>query len=368
MAVEGLPAFFARNGLLSEDVERCLDLVRTLFPGCVFDHAVHQGGCSYTLKMKKLDHSSTTGDDPSFITAKGAFIVQFRPLKHAISVTVADEARQLFGSLVPTFRELGFVDITSTSKLQACQISNISGERFSDLQPVGTQLDIISVRRYVSLLEGLAKFYAIAWEAAKARGSDGRQNKCEGRVGSTMLLRLQKLEQHLPSSLLRGKARSIRQRVQQGGLDALPIVLTHGDLIPSNIMVDRGTWRVTGFVDWAEAEYLPFGLSFYCVDRVLGFVEQPSGACGPRFVWYKQEYDLRCAFWNMLTYRIAELQAHAIKNAVRLARSVAILLWHGIAFDDGKLDRVIDPIEDAEGLAYLNAFLGPTYEDIDSKL
>ena len=40
MSVQELPAFFVRNGLLPEDVERCLDLVRTLFRGCVFDQGV----------------------------------------------------------------------------------------------------------------------------------------------------------------------------------------------------------------------------------------------------------------------------------------------------------------------------------------
>lgn len=49
-----------------------------------------------------------------------------------------------------------------------------------------------------------------------------------------------------------------------------PQVLTHGDLSPMNILVSPTTGRVTGIIDWAEAEVLPFGLALYGLENLLG--------------------------------------------------------------------------------------------------
>ena len=79
-------------------------------------------------------------------------------------------------------------------------------------------------------------------------------------VGSTIAAGLQRLTQELPHRF-RSRARSASKQI--GKVDALPWVLTHGDVVPSNIMVEPTTCRLTGFVDWAEAEVLPFGLCLY---------------------------------------------------------------------------------------------------------
>jgi hypothetical protein len=127
-------------------------------------------------------------------------------------------------------------------------------------------------------------------------------------------------------------------------------------------MVDRQTWKLIGLVDWAEAEYLPFGFSLYSVDHLLGMLGQAAEGSGTRFVWYATAGDLRDVFWQRLRQRIPELNDRATRDAVTLARDVGVLLWHGIAFDDGRIDRVVENGRaDEEELAYICAFLEHTY-------
>jgi hypothetical protein len=57
-----------------------------------------------------------------------------------------------------------------------------------------------------------------------------------------------------------------------------------------------------------------------------------------------------------------------MKKAVELARDVGVLLWHGLAWDDGRIDRVVEPGKDENELAHLNAFLHTEHYDLASKL
>lgn len=135
----------------------------------------------------------------------------------------------------------------------------------------------------------------------------------------------------------------------------MPVVFTHGDLLPSNILVDEQSWHLNGLVDWAEAEFLPFGIGLYGLDHLLGGLS-PSGAIS-RFVYLDEAGSLRRYFWRRLVDRFPELVEGELGAAVRLARAVGMLLWHGFAWDNGRLDRVISTVRDAEEVAYLGAFL-----------
>ncbi|KAK5708524.1 hypothetical protein LTR17_020610 [Elasticomyces elasticus] len=145
-------------------------------------------------------------------------------------------------------------------------------------------------------------------------------------------------------------------QIKEGFLDALPVVLTHGDLIPSNIHVSAESWRVEGYVDWAEAEQLPFGLCLYGLEHLLGYMEKQGGT--PRFVYYSQAEELRATFWNALEQEVPEVKSNDVRKAIDVARAAGIFLWHGFAFDDGKLDRVVNLDDDAEEMELLKAHLG----------
>lgn len=49
-------------------------------------------------------------------------------------------------------------------------------------------------------------------------------------------------------------------------------MLTHGGLLPANVALDAGSGALRGLVDWAEAEWLPFGVCLYGLEHLCGYV------------------------------------------------------------------------------------------------
>ena len=73
------------------------------------------------------------------------------------------------------------------------------------------------------------------------------------------------------------------------------------------------------------------------------------------FVYYDNALQLRELFWACLFKLVPELESR--KEEVWLMRDVGVLLWHGYAWDDGAIDRVVDEVNDTEELVKLRAFL-----------
>lgn len=232
------------------------------------------------------------------------------------------------------------------------------GRRVSD---VSRETSLIEKGKLERLLLDLAAFFAQAWTFADTlEQPDAASLQCEGKIGKTIVERLRLLEIWLPSRKLRLIASSCRERFEKGGLSQIPVVLTHGDLIPSNMLVDDRSWKLSGLVDWAEAEYLPFGMSLYCVDHLLCTLRRTRHG-GQEVVWRDDAEQLRRIFWSQLSRLIPALANPTLAKGVSLSRDIGVLLWHGIAFDDGKLDRVVEPDKDDEDLAYLSSYVDIAY-------
>ncbi|TKA23772.1 hypothetical protein B0A50_07054 [Salinomyces thailandicus] len=266
------------------------------------------------------------------------------------------EAYRVYSPLTPTTRDFGRVTVGDGVVLQAVEMSCIPGTRFSEFQPRTPWLDPDTVKRYKRLLRNVATFFARSWYGG--RTSSPALERCTGKVGRSILFRLEALERYLPSRALRVKARVTRQGVEQGGLDATPVVLTHGDFLPSNIMVEPVSWTVEGYVDWAEAEHLPTGMCLYGLEYLLGYVESGCGErVRSRFVYYEQVDELREAFWTALEEQVPAICHEDARRALELSCDVGILLWKGFAWDDGAIDRVVSPESDADEVACLEAWL-----------
>jgi hypothetical protein len=187
-------------------------------------------------------------------------------------------------------------------------------------------------------------------------------SKCTGKVGSSLIRRLEKLASELPDTPLKARAKATLARIRT--LTNFPIILNHGDLIPSNILVNENTWEITGLVDWAEAEYLPFGTCFYGLEHFLGHLAPPTAdrvlACGnsPAFVYYKNADQLRELFCTRLFSLVPDLTTQ--EDNVRTMRDLGVLLWYGYAWDDGAIDRVVNETDDVVEVACLRAFLAIT--------
>jgi len=350
-ASETLPAFFVRNNLTREDLAKCLRFAAHQWPGHVeIRPAASQGGCSFTVLLgSDRQRDAKAGEQQDVV------VLQFRLLRHAISLHLAEDARCVYRSLAPKtygVDELALRD--DVARVQVCAMSCVPGRQYGELQPRIVCLDEHTVRRYEVLLTSLADFFARSWRAG-FKGAEGELRCSEGKVGSTIATRLEKLECELPSRSLRDRALHARLAVEQGLLDVVPVVLTHGDLLPSNIMVDEETWAVNGYVDWAEAEWLPFGVGIYGLEHLLSYVDGDAGR--PLVVFYEQADQLRKHFWAVLERLVPDVSETTVREAVLVARDVGVLLWHGFAWDDGRIDRVVNAVDDGEDLAYLHAFI-----------
>ncbi|KAK4123741.1 hypothetical protein N657DRAFT_618768, partial [Parathielavia appendiculata] len=186
------------------------------------------------------------------------------------------------------------------------------------------------------------------------------------RVGSTLRERMQWMRRALPTrfSAVVEEVWDAMDEIER----RLPWVLTHGDLGAGNVLVDlvdddagnnnnKRLVRLKGLVDWAEGEWLPFGVGLYGLEEILGRrVDNGNGRA--RFEYYPCAERLREVFWQELVAEVPELGVdRELRARVEKARLLGLLLWHGIAFDDGALNRVVEPGVDDEELHKLDLFL-----------
>lgn len=349
------PLFLPEHSLTQQLEEKLRYFIAQHYPDHVVEHLDEQGGCSYTFKAYP---NPLRAQQPADVDRanNSATIIQFRLFQYAVPIAMAELASRVYSPLAPATKELGQVQISPGHRIQALGMSCIDGKRFSDVQPRTRRLDPITFERLKVLFHSLSTFFAMQWCAGK--WSDATLASYQGRVGSSIAFRLGSLERHLPSEALRERARWTREAAEKGALNALPTTLTHGDLIPSNIMIDRATWQIKGYIDWAEAEMLPYGLCQYGVEHLLGYLETEECGERPRFIYYEQADELRATFTTALEKQVPEMASPSVRAALALTRNIGIFLWQGFAWDDGRIDRVINPIDDARELAYLEAFMG----------
>ena len=106
-------------------------------------------------------------------------------------------------------------------------------------------------------------------------------------------------------------------------------------------------------MDWAEAEMLPFGICLYGLEEILGRMTADN-----QFVYYADAEQARAAFWERFRMEVPLLEDEETFEAVLLARDLGILLWHGFAFDDGAINRVVQEGRDCQEICYLDTLLG----------
>ncbi|KAI4686686.1 hypothetical protein J4E81_008346 [Alternaria sp. BMP 2799] len=364
------PNFWNRFGLPLEDRKVCVKAVRDRYEDCDVEEFVEQGYCSYTLLVtppKVAFARENTGPQATAEVEREdapALIVQLRPPQHALDLNVVRAASTAHPALAPTIEDL---DLTLPRAICAYEMRKVDGTPLSRLQQHGHSLDDSAGQRLERLITSFANLIAQSWhslhkvhEHTRTVRADSPMDErpsmlahCRGKVGSTMISRLKRLASELPDAYLRERARETMRAIQR--MEDYPVVLNHGDLIPSNILVDQNTWEITGLVDWAEAEYLPFGTCLYGLEHLLGTISLDPAKSVPKWTYFNGATQLRELFWSRFFDAIPESEARL--DDIRVMRDVGVLLWHGIAWDDGAIDRVVNDVDDVEELVKLRAFL-----------
>lgn len=358
--------FWMRNALQKTERAICLEAVQERYREYIMEEFGYQGYCSFTLLLTpRKEHIAANTEVQNHESRAGCLVVQLRPLQHALDLNITYAAYKRYAPLAPTTRAL---DLHLLGNLCAFEMNRLEGTPIYHLQPrvcsdaAGTRKKretfvtsfanaiaqglpkVVNERRRDSVMQTQSPF-------------DEKQtmlSQCTGKVGSRIVHKLEKLAEGLPDLWLRQRAQSTLNRILV--VDSYPVVLNHGDLIPSNILVDKETWEIAGLVDWAEAEYLPFGTCLYGLDHVLGFLQPaPHGLGTASFIYYDGAQYLRELFWMRLLELVPQLGD--MHEEIRLMRDLGVLLWHGYAWDDGAIDRVVDEVNDGEELAKLRAFL-----------
>ncbi|KAI0413741.1 hypothetical protein F5X98DRAFT_378514 [Xylaria grammica] len=323
--------FFDRCRLPVTVKDDCDAFVRSRYVGPIWP-APLQGYCSYTL----------------FVGEQTA--VQFRPFAHKLDISMSRTACNIFKQLAPETEYLGQLGGTG---LHVFSMRKVPGVSLQDYRAVPSKR---SARE--QMVRDFAQLQALAWKNAR-RAEDLLGEK--GTVGSSLTLRLELMSASLPVRF-RPTASSILGDISE--IEALPWVFTHGDFLAANIMVNPYSGKLTGLLDWAEAEWLPFGVGMYGLEELLG-EDNLSG----RFVYYPEAMQLRNIFWEQLMLLVPELdRASKTVALVKRAQQLGVLLWHGIAFDDGKLNRVVEEGRDDHEIQRLTVFLSRTSSTQQSPL
>jgi hypothetical protein len=381
-------SFWARMGLNEDDRDVSLQALQELYLGYILEAFGNQGYCSFTLQVSRPEYMSSSGNSdgstsPGFITdveGTNTFIVQIRPEQHSLDLSIACAALQTYTSLTPRVRAL---DCHLPGQLRAVEMDMIPGVPFSRLQPQTPDLVPITWTKQVAIIQSFAAFLARAWPSPSNDSRITRNiladssttnnptllSACAGTVGVNIIPKLTKLSLELPDPLLCQRAAVILEQVTE--LKDYPVVLNHGDLIPSNLLVDEHTWEVTGVIDWAEAEWLPFGTCLYGLEFLLGYLDYSSpttsslslptsievGYCQkPVWRYYTDAARLRGIFWEKLYQEAPGIRKKEAE--IMLARDMGVLLWFGYAWDEGAIDRVVNEEQDAVEIKCLRAFLG----------
>jgi hypothetical protein len=316
--------FFIRCGLDPRARLDCHVFADKLFPGKPITPAHTQGYCSYTVSID--DH-----------------IVQFRPPKYKLDLIVAFAAKIVFGTYAPSTNYNGTV---SPHGLLVYVMKKMPGVSYKELT---LQAPNLAAKIRKTLCEDFAVFLAKAWHQR------AQISLPLGMIGSSIKQRLERLHIELPP-----RFRPIVQHVmsQYHLIEALPMVLAHGDIVPSNILLDPTNGHLFGLVDWAEAEMLPFGICLYGLEEILGHMTAEN-----HFIYYAGAEQSRAAFWERFRMEIPLLKDSKTFEGVLLSRDLGILLWHGFAFDDGAINRVVEEGKDCQEICYLDTLFGDRIHD-----
>lgn len=316
--------FFDRCGLPATVKHDCDAFVRSRYSGPM-EPASFQGYCSYTI----------------FVGEETA--VQFRPSAYRLDIGMTRTACCIFKRLAPETKYLGQLKGTD---LHAFSMRKLPGVSLADYRVMPSK------KRWAreQIVRDFAQLQALAWQNARRVEELVDEKRT---VGSSLTSRLESMSASLPISF-RSIASSILSDMSE--IEALPWVFTHGDFLAANIMVSPHSGKMTGLLDWAEAEWLPFGVGMYGLEELLGEDSQ-SG----QFVYYPEARRLRNIFWKQLMLLVPELSGDPkIIPLVKKAQRLGILLWHGIAFDDGNLNRVVEEGKDDGEILRLTLFLSHT--------
>lgn len=197
-----------------------------------------------------------------------------------------------------------------------------------------------------------SRFFAAAWKTPQTADIAATRQTCENN--------LHLLARNLPDRF----SRDILELTEclDSIFQTLPMVLTHGDLCEMNFLVDERSGHLTGVIDWAEAEILPFGFNLWGVENLLGYMD------GNGWNYFEGYEELRGEFWTVFYGAVGAeeeegegdgvLASEVLcqkQETIDVARRMGILFRYGFFWDEDLRKKV--PVQEGDsGMRYLDAF------------
>ncbi|KAJ5697226.1 Protein kinase-like protein [Penicillium malachiteum] len=289
--------------------EICDEVVASIANGGTIKPTPLQCAQSYTVQV--IDETNN-------------YIVQFRGPQNTLDFELLNAAQETYGGLVPTCEHLTQFDL-KVHPLRVYKMNCIHGDALLQVnnflhQPENFDLLNQTVQDFASYSSNL----------------DRMMNVLPSRIHPL----LDTLQNQLPSLFA----------------DDYPIVLNHGDLLENNILVDKNTGKLTGIVDWRDAEVGPLGMQLWGLEDILGIRKITCMAFHPR------DIELRQVFWNTLFYEMGDVSEET-KMAIQIARMVGIFLANEFDVDGtSEEDQVMQlAVLDSMtlGLSDIGLYIGP---------
>lgn len=114
-----------------------------------------------------------------------------------------------------------------------------------------------------------------------------------------------------------------------------------------NIFVNPNTGYITGIIDWAEARILPFGISLWGFENILGYMDSQG------WHYYNNHHKFENLFWKTFEETIRGV-SETNRQAIRITRLANFFLRYGFVWEGGV--REIPAKEPDTNLSYLDAF------------
>ncbi|GAP89016.1 putative protein kinase-like domain [Rosellinia necatrix] len=193
-------------------------------------------------------------------------IVSFREPEAMLNEETVKLAKEIHGDLVPESTCHGNV-MGANPPLSIYSMPYLRGSACIEVLAFQVEMNSDEEAKHKVFIRHLARYFARCRSSPRPVDRQAQAEKQEG-----IRKRLARLEGEIPSSVLPS---SLVSKLV-GNLPVLfhqdyPQVLTHGDFSVTNILIDEGTFEITGVVDWSLATIMPFGMDLDILFLTTGF-------------------------------------------------------------------------------------------------
>lgn len=272
----------------------------------------------------------------SYTVAAGKLLVQFRVPESLLDTKTLGLARKIYGDVVPACFNKGVIG--PSPSLTVYVMDKIPGITYIEV-PLATLQCIPWQEKTVS---DYATFFANSWVNRLSKPPHSSEHSL-----ADLQDKLSVLSRQLPSRFT-GVTSKICEELPTIFAPTYPLVLTHSDLCEMNIIVDPKAGGITGVVDWAEAKVLPFGMSLWGLQGMLGIMNSKG------WNYHENSDRLESLFWDTFN-GIAGMVSNDDKRAMKTAERAGLVLRYGYTWEDGIFERPVT--EQDSSIRYLDAFL-----------